>query len=51
MDEELCMVVREMLQVLLDCFTHLTGRTEKVTAVVVSTMPYMASLIELFATL
>ena len=36
MDEEVCVMVRNVLQVLLDCFMNLTGRSEKVTQVVVS---------------
>lgn len=35
-DEEVSMIVQEMLQVLLDCFMNLTGRTERVVPVVVS---------------
>ena len=40
-DEEIQVIVWDMLQVLLDCFTQLTGRSEKVSSVVVSPVPVL----------
>ena len=42
-DEEIRVMVWEMLQVLLNCFTQLTGRNEKVSSVVVSPAPVLSS--------